>query len=57
MVMVTGIAATTGGLFTESFGYSTVFATASVLTLLALIPATLFFRGLRLQPARRHGIS
>jgi MFS family permease len=57
MVMVTGIAATTGGLFTEGFGYSTVFATASVLTLLALIPATLFFRGQRLQPARRHGIS
>ena len=57
MVMVTGIAATTGGVFTETFGYSTVFATASVLTLLALIPATLSFRGLRLRTARRHGIS
>jgi MFS family permease len=57
MVMVTGIAATTGGVFTETFGYGTVFATASVLTLLALIPATLFFRGLRLQPAGRRGIS
>jgi MFS family permease len=57
MVMVTGIAATTGGVFTETFGYSTVFATAAVLTLVALIPATLFFRGLRLQPARRHDIS
>jgi predicted MFS family arabinose efflux permease len=57
MVMVTGIAATTGGVFTETFGYSTVFATAAVLTLVALIPATLFFRSLQLQPARRHDIS
>jgi MFS family permease len=44
MVMVTGVAATTGGLFTDRFGYGAVFATAALLTLLALVPAILFFR-------------
>lgn len=43
-VMVTGVAATIGGLFTDWFGYGAVFATASLLTLLALVPAMLFFR-------------
>ena len=44
MVMVTGLAATFGGLFTDRFGYGAVFFTASLLTLLALVPAMLFFR-------------
>jgi predicted MFS family arabinose efflux permease len=44
MVMVTGVAATSGGLFTDRFGYGAVFATASLQTLLALVPAMLFFR-------------
>ena len=57
MVMVTGIAATTGGLFTEHFGYAAVFATASLLTLIALVPAFLSFRGERLQSAGGHAIS
>lgn len=57
MVMVTGFAATTGGLFTEQFGYSTVFAAAAVLTLFALVPAALFFRGQALEAGRRRGIS
>ena len=43
-VLVTGIAALCGGLFTEHFGYAAVFATAASLTLLALIPARLSFR-------------
>jgi predicted MFS family arabinose efflux permease len=57
MVMVTGVAATLGGLFTEHFGYAAVFATAALLTLFALAPAALSFRGGRLQPAGRHAIS
>ena len=44
MVLVTGMAATVGGVFTDSFGYAAVFATAAALTLLALVPAMLFFR-------------
>ena len=43
-VLVTGIAALCGGLFTEHFGYAAVFATAASLTLLALMPARLSFR-------------
>jgi MFS family permease len=43
MVMVAGVAATTGGLFTDRFGYGAVFATATALTLFALVPAILFF--------------
>lgn len=43
-VLVTGIAALCGGLFTEHFGYAAVFATAASLTLLALVPASLSFR-------------
>lgn len=43
-VLVTGIAALCGGLFTEHFGYAAVFATAAFLTLLALVPARLSFR-------------
>jgi len=52
MVMVAGVAATTGGLFTDQFGYGAVFAAAAVLTLLALVPAMLFFRnsGYRRRP-------
>jgi len=38
------VAATMGGLFTDRYGYGAVFATAAVLTLLALVPALLFFR-------------
>jgi predicted MFS family arabinose efflux permease len=44
MVMATGVAAFTGGAFTDRFGYAAVFATAAVITLLALVPAILFFR-------------
>jgi MFS family permease len=44
MVLVTGIAATFGGVFTERFGYAAVFSVAPLLTLLALLPAVLFFR-------------
>jgi MFS family permease len=44
MVLVTGMAATVGGVFTDSFGYAAVFTTAAALTLLALVPAMLFFR-------------
>jgi MFS family permease len=44
MVMVTGIAATSGGAFADRFGYAAVFAAAAVITLLALVPAILFFR-------------
>jgi predicted MFS family arabinose efflux permease len=38
------MAATVGGVFTDSFGYAAVFTTAATLTLLALVPAMLFFR-------------
>jgi hypothetical protein len=31
-------------LFTEAFGYSAVFKVAAAMTLLALLPAMLFFR-------------
>jgi MFS family permease len=44
MVLVTGIAALCGGLFTEHFGYAAVFTTAASFTMLALLPATLSFR-------------
>jgi len=44
MVMVTGIAATFGGVFTQRFGYAAVFAVAALLTLVALVPAILSFR-------------
>ena len=43
-VLATGIAALGGGLFTERFGYSTVFATAACLTLVSLGPAIASFR-------------
>ena len=46
-VLVTGIAALCGGLFTEHFGYAAVFATAASFTLLALVPAILSFRASR----------
>jgi MFS family permease len=45
-VLATGIAAMCGGLYTERFGYAAVFATAAVLTLLALAPAVVSFRRL-----------
>jgi predicted MFS family arabinose efflux permease len=41
--MVTGIAATFGGVFTDRFGYAAVFAVAALLTLVALVPAILSF--------------
>jgi MFS family permease len=44
MVTVTGIAALAGGVFGERFGYAAVFASAALLTLLALLPALMFFR-------------
>jgi PAT family beta-lactamase induction signal transducer AmpG len=44
VVAVTGVAAVTGGAFTDRFGYAVVFATAALLTLLALAPALRFFR-------------
>jgi MFS family permease len=44
MVLVTGIAATFGGVFAERFGYAAVFSVAPLLTLLALLPAVQFFR-------------
>jgi MFS family permease len=50
MVMVTGLAALSGGVFTDRFGYAAVFAAAAAITLLALIPAILFFRSSR-RPA------
>jgi predicted MFS family arabinose efflux permease len=53
------VAATVGGLFTDSFGYVAVFTTAAALTLLALVPAMLFFRraGAGAELAENHGIS
>jgi PAT family beta-lactamase induction signal transducer AmpG len=44
MVMATGIAAFSGGAFTDRFGYSAVFVTAALITVLSLVPAALFFR-------------
>lgn len=44
MVMVTGLAALGGGVFTDAFGYAAVFSAAALITLLALIPAIFFFR-------------
>ena len=46
-VLVAGIAALCGGLLTERFGYSAVFAIAAALTLLALVPAIISFRATR----------
>jgi MFS family permease len=43
-VLVTGIAALCGGVFTERFGYAAVFSTAAAMTLLALVPANLSLR-------------
>ena len=43
-VFVAGIAALCGGIYTERFGYSAVFATAAAVTLLALAPARLALR-------------
>lgn len=57
MVTVTGVAATSGGLFTEQFGYAAVFATASLLTLFALVPAARSFRDSTPPPAGRHAMS
>lgn len=44
MVTVTGVAAMGGGVFADSFGYAAVFTAAALLTLLALLPAVMFFR-------------
>jgi MFS family permease len=59
MVLVTGIAATVGGAYTEALGYAAVFTTAAALTLLALVPAMLFFRraGAGAELTGIHGIS
>ena len=46
-VLVAGVAALCGGLLTERFGYSAVFAIAAALTLLALVPAIISFRATR----------
>lgn len=46
-VLVAGVAALCGGLLTERFGYSAVFAIAAALTLLALVPAIISFRETR----------
>lgn len=46
-VLVAGVAALCGGLLTERFGYSAVFAIAAALTLLALLPAIISFRETR----------
>jgi MFS family permease len=43
-VLATGTAALCGGLFTDHFGYAAVFTAAASLTLLALVPAMLFFQ-------------
>jgi MFS family permease len=43
-VLATGIAALCGGVFTEHFGYSAVFATAAAVTLMALVPAVISLR-------------
>jgi MFS family permease len=58
MVLVTGMAAMIGGVFTDSFGYAAVFTTAAALTLLALVPAMLFFRraGPGAEATRARGI-
>jgi predicted MFS family arabinose efflux permease len=49
-VLVTGIAALCGGVYTEHFGYAAVFATAACFTLLALLPAILSFRRIGKYP-------
>jgi MFS family permease len=46
-VLVAGVAALCGGLLTDRFGYSAVFAIAAALTLLALVPAIISFRETR----------
>jgi predicted MFS family arabinose efflux permease len=46
-VLVAGVAALCGGVLTERFGYSAVFATAAAVTLLALVPAIISFRATR----------
>jgi MFS family permease len=43
-VLASGIAALWGGVFTEHYGYGTVFATAAAVTLLALVPAVISLR-------------
>lgn len=44
MVTVTGIASLAGGVFGERFGYASLFTSAALLTLLALLPALMHFR-------------
>jgi PAT family beta-lactamase induction signal transducer AmpG len=43
-VLATGVAALGSGLFTDTLGYAAVFKVAAFLSLLALLPAMLFFR-------------
>ena len=43
-VTVSGFAALAGGLFTQMFGYQTVFAAGAALTLFALVPVVMYFR-------------
>ena len=46
-VLATGIAALSGGMYAEHLGYAAVFATAALITLLALVPAIVALRRLR----------
>lgn len=50
-VTASGFAALTGGLFTQAFGYQAVFATGAALTLCALVPVMMYFRGASHSPA------
>ena len=43
-VLAAGIAALCGGVYAEHFGYRAVFSTAAIVTLLALIPASISLR-------------
>jgi PAT family beta-lactamase induction signal transducer AmpG len=49
-VLAAGIAALCGGVYAERLGYAAVFATAALVTLLALVPAIVSLRRLR-QPS------
>ena len=44
MVMATGVAALGGGVLADRYGYAPLFTAAALITLLALVPANLFFR-------------
>ena len=44
MVMATGLAAIGSGVLADRYGYAALFTAAALITLLALVPANLFFR-------------